>query len=631
MAKHITEEQVDMLVERLLNRVDKANVYFLKSIGAYIKKIKELSPSKAQQLIQILKYGGDYDDIVRQLAKYTDLNVKDIDDIFNQYAKKDQMFYKQFYEHRNIPFVPYESSMLLQTQTKALANIVKNEMYNFTRQNILGYTINGTFHNLRETYNSLLDEALMNVGQGKETFDGAVRNILKDIGGSGLKTLDYESGRSIRLDSAIRMHLKGRLRELHNENQKIYGDEFGADGIEISVHSNPAPDHELVQGRQFSLSEYEKLNSGLEAKDYKGRSYTLDHDGKNGYRPISEMNCYHYIFSIVLGVSKPEYTDEQLNQIINENDKGFTLDGKHYTMYEGTQMQRALEREIRKNKDIQILARESDNKLLISESQNKISVLTNKYNELSQVSNLPKKMDRLTVSGYRRVNITKKETKLINLSQWQEHFKNKYGLSDFNIGNQKENKLHLASNLDKIDNDFLNDSLQQIEYLYDKYKLDDKGLRILLDESRNDVALARGETNIAFCKGAMATKSEIVERAKDNIEHNWWVKVKQGNESKYAVTHEIGHIIENRITHPMLSKISLKERGIVDQNIKELMMINVSKKTGLSFEKIQDKYFSNYAKSEKNFEWFAESFTQLELGEKNEWIEEFERWLKEQF
>ena len=127
MAKHITEEQVDMLVERLLNRVDKANVYFLKSIGAYIKKIKELSPSKAQQLIQILKYGGDYDDIVRQLAKYTDLNVKDIDDIFNQYAKKDQMFYKQFYEHRNIPFVPYESSMLLQTQTKALANIVNNQ------------------------------------------------------------------------------------------------------------------------------------------------------------------------------------------------------------------------------------------------------------------------------------------------------------------------------------------------------------------------------------------------------------------------------------------------------------------------------------------------------------------------
>ena len=93
----------------------------------------------------------------------------------------------------------------------------------------------------------------------------------------------------------------------------------------------------------------------------------------------------------------------------------------------------------------------------------------------------------------------------------------------------------------------------------------------------------------------------------------------------------MGHIIENRITYPMLNKISLKEKGIIDQNIKELLMINVSNKTGLSFEQIQQKYFSGYAKSRKSFEWFAESFVQLELGEKNEWIEEFEKWLKQNY
>lgn len=406
MAKQISEEQIDILVDRLINRVDKANTYFLKSIGEYIKKLKNISPSKAQQLIQILKYGGNYEDIVKQLTKYSEMNVNDIDEMFNAYAKKDQMFYKQFYKYRNIPFVPFEQNMVLNQQTKALINIVKNEMYNFTRQNILGYTINGTFHNLRDTYNSLLDEAFLNVGQGKDTFDNAMKKILSDIGGSGLKTLDYESGRSIRLDSAVRMHLKGRLRELHNENQKIYGDEFGADGIEISVHSNPAEDHELVQGRQFSLQEYDKLNSGLEAKDYKGNIYTLDHDGKSGYRPISEMNCYHYIFSIVLGVSKPEYNDKELKQIIQSNDKGFEFEGKHYTNYQGTQLQRALEREIRKQKDIQILAKASDNNELINESQQKITMLSIKYKELSDVSSLPTKMDRMKVSGYRRKDMS---------------------------------------------------------------------------------------------------------------------------------------------------------------------------------------------------------------------------------
>lgn len=403
----ISEEQIELLVERLINRIEEANTYFLMKMGSSIKKIKDLTPSQAQQLVQILKYGGNYEDIVKEISKYTDLNIKDIDEIFSKYAEKDREFYKKFYEYRNIPF---EESNALKTQKNALTRVVENEMYNFTRTNVLGYTIRDIqgkpqFLGLRETYNRVLDEALLNVGQGKETFDSAMSRILKDIGGSGLKTIEYASGRKMRLDSAIRMHLKSGLRELHNENQKIIGEEIGADGVEISVHENPAIDHEKAQGRQFSNEEYQKLNNGLEAKDYTGQIITLDHDHKNGYRPISELNCYHYVFSIVLGVSKPEYSDEQLKKIIDRNNKGFELDGKQYTMYEGTQLQRNLERAIREQKDIQILAKASDNIELVSQAQQKITQLTNKYKELSDLSGLPTKVNRLRVSGYRKTKV----------------------------------------------------------------------------------------------------------------------------------------------------------------------------------------------------------------------------------
>ena len=403
----IEEKQVEQIVEKLIERVNKTNTLFLKSIGSSIKKIRELTPTEAHHLVQMLKYGDSYDNLIKEISKYTDMNVKDIDKIFKAYAKKDQQFYKQFYKYRNKPFIPYERNPLLQRQTTALSNMVKNEMYNFTRSNVLGYTINGKFFNLRETYNQVLDDALLNVSQGKETFDSAMARILKDIGGSGLKTLEYESGRSIRLDSALRMHLKGRLRELHNENQKIIGEEIGADGIEISVHENPAPDHELAQGRQFSLEEWEKLNNGLEATDYKGVSVTLDHDGKNGYRPISEMNCYHYIFTIVLGVSKPEYSDKELKEIIDRNDKGFDYEGKHYTMYEGTQLLRKVELELRKSKDTQILARSSSNVELVGEMQSRITQLTSKYKDILKASGLKSKLERAKVSGYRRINVAK--------------------------------------------------------------------------------------------------------------------------------------------------------------------------------------------------------------------------------
>ena len=390
----ITDEQIDLLTERLINRIHNANIYFLQKIGNNIKIIRNLKPSEAHQLIQILKYNGNYEEIINEISRLTNLNIQDIDAIFNETAKKDYLFAEQFYKYRGIEYVPYNENKALIRQVNALASITKQEMYNYARATNLGYSIrdlqgNVKFVGLKETYDRILDTAVLNVGTGVDTFDNAMSRIMKDIGGNGLKTVDYASGRSIRLDSIARMHLKGALRNLHNEIQKQVGEEFGFDGYEISVHSNPAIDHEKIQGRQFSIEEYNKLNNGLEAKDYTGKTFTLDHDHKNGFRPISMMNCYHYVFSIVLGVSKPEYSEEQLQKIIDDNDKGFELDGEHFTNYEGTQLQRKLETEIRKQKDIQIMAKASGNKELVQESQSKITQLTNKYREISKISGLP--------------------------------------------------------------------------------------------------------------------------------------------------------------------------------------------------------------------------------------------------
>ena len=409
----ITEKQIDALVQRLVDKVNDANTYFLEQIGTSIKKIGKLSSSKAQQLVQILKYGGNYEEIIKEISRITNLNISQVDAIFNEYAKKDQMFYKGFYDYRNVPFVEYANNPALKNQTMALANMVKNEIYNFTRENVLGYSFrdldgNVVFKGIRETYNDLLDRALMNVGQGKETFDIAMRDVLRDIGGSGLKTIDYESGRSVRLDSAVRMHLKGRLRELHNENQKLIASEINADGVEISVHENPAPDHEDAQGHQLTIDEFEILQSSGTAKDVKGRIIDLHRELANGdtaddFRPISEMNCYHYIFAIVLGVSKPEYTDEQLEDIKRRNEEGFEYKGKHYTNYEGTQMQRKLETEIRKQKDIKTIGQASGDDKMVLDANNSIKSLRNRYNLLNEASGLKGKSKRMSVPRVKKV------------------------------------------------------------------------------------------------------------------------------------------------------------------------------------------------------------------------------------
>ena len=104
-------------------------------------------------------------------------------------------------------------------------------------------------------------------------------------------------------------------------------------------------------------------------------------------------------------MSEAEYSDKELNKIKKDNQKGFKFDGKHYTMYEGTQLQRRLETEIRKQKDLQILAKSAGDNELVQIAQDKISLLNRKYKELCKVSGLKPKVIRMSVSGYRRVKL----------------------------------------------------------------------------------------------------------------------------------------------------------------------------------------------------------------------------------
>lgn len=420
----LSEQVIEKLVERLVERIESANQYVLKKIGSDVKKLGTLSLTDAQRLAQILKYGGSYEQIVKKLAETTNLNEKEIYEIFDKVAKQNYVFAEQFYKYRGIDYIPYEQNDALRNQIRAIAKITADQYTNLSKTTALGFGVTDpktgqiTFKTIKQTYDQIIDEAILNVGQGKQTFDEAMYQRLKQIG-SGLKVVypttyidknGNERNYTRRLDSAVRMNLKDGLRELHNNTQQIFGEQFNSNGVEISVHLNPAPDHAEVQGRQFTNEQFDNFQNDRTAISYNNIVFPPEFEGHDR-RSIAQYNCYHYVFSIVLGVSEPEYTDSQLAKIIRKNNEGFEFEGKHYTNYEGTQLQRRIETEIRKQKDLQILGRSSDNQKLIFESQTKITQLTNKYKQLVDASNLPSRKDRMRVSGYRRVKVNRTKIK----------------------------------------------------------------------------------------------------------------------------------------------------------------------------------------------------------------------------
>ena len=389
----------ELVITRLIDRVESGNTFVLKQIGKTIKEIGQLKPSELYKLEQMIKYGARYDTIIERLSKITQLNIKEIDEIFEAYAKRDYKFAEKFYKYRNITYIPFNQMTALKNEVEALSLLTKGTYMNLANTSVLGFWLNDRFYNIQEAYRYAVDQAILSISQGKDTFQHQMYSLLKQFGDSGIRTIDYASGTSRRLDSALKMNLRGGIRELHNATQEVLGKDFGADGVEITVHEYPAPDHAMLQGRQFSYEEYENLQNNLPATDYQGITYTHEH------RPISQLNCYHNKFDIVLGVSKPQYTNEELEQIEKRNEKGFEYNGQHYTMYEGTQLMRRIETEIRKQKDNQILGKEANNKELIETSQYKITQLTNRYKEVINASGLKSQLKRARVVGYKRIKV----------------------------------------------------------------------------------------------------------------------------------------------------------------------------------------------------------------------------------
>ena len=407
----MNEEIENVVLERILRRQEKANERILKEIGEILGEIGQLTPSEAYTIGQQLKYGESLEKIIKIISETSNISEVEIYQMLEAEARKNLELKRVYFKAKKIDFIPYEKNIVLQNKVREIAIATLGTYRNISKTTGLTFLDrngNRITRGIRDAYHEIVDDAIMNVSTGKETFYEGLKNQLHTIGQAGVQSIEYESGYHRRIDSALRMNLLDGLNELAIAQQEIVGEQFGFDGWEITVHAFPAPDH-LFQGHIFNKEEYKKLQDYDyfgDIKDINGNIYTRS--SEEHIRPVGTLNCYHQAWSIVIGVDKPRYSEEELNKIIENNNKGFEYEGKKYkTLYDATQRQRQIETAIRKNRDEEIGLKAAYNKLT-GEDKEKMKVdldknrkrtreLLDKYHDFSKKAGLPTKLERTRV------------------------------------------------------------------------------------------------------------------------------------------------------------------------------------------------------------------------------------------
>ena len=614
----MNEELQEELVKRFTNRFSKYNEKVLREIGEVIKQLGDVIPSDAYKLAQQLKYNTTVKDLEMELSKITKKSIQEIQQILEHIAKENIQFATPYYEARGLSIPVYEKHKELQKLVNSLTKLSGDEFINISQSTgfkLLDINKNPLLLNIEETYNKVIDEAVYAVTTGKDSYNQLMREMLKQLSSSGVRKIEYESGYSRRIDTAVRMNLMDTIRQVSNETSQLFGKEFGSDGVEVSVHINPAPDHAEVQGHQFSNEEFEKFQNHIDCVDYKGNFISHNH-GKNDRRSISEYNCYHYIFPVILGVSNPIHTDEELRKIIDNNNIGVEVDGKHYTNYELTQLQHKIETEIRKAKEQQIIAKASGNDELVLNSEYRITQLKNKYVQISKQANLRTDVNKTYVSGY----IEKKIQPT---------------LSDKIVKNLEKIGIRADNTLNKIDKDLLEKNVEQITKLAKKYNMEeffDTMDAIYMCVKRNSMASVGYNEDITqiFINSSSEyfnSKEKLISTMKTSAEANWCMPCSDDKLDIYTMTHEFGHALEINIFKKEYPFGGNNEFKLFCNKAKnDILMIAEKNNPKFDYFSVISGYGS---KENKPSEFFAEVFASMEIGKPNELTKAMKAYFKE--
>lgn len=367
-------------IEHLEDNFNKLNNNVLYQIALDMKKFKKLIPSQAYKLGQQLKNGQTIENIIRQLDKYSDLTYDEIKYILELTAKENIAFANTYYKYRGLPPIDYSTSPEFQKLVNSIAQTTHNNFSNLSQTTaikLLDSNKNPLYLGIKEAYNEVIDRCVLGVSTGQKDYQKAIFETIKQLSDSGIKKIYYDNegkrAYARRLDSSVRMNVLDGVRQVSMEMQRQFAEDFGANGFEISAHTPCAVDHQDIQGQQYSTKEYINLNNKLK-------------------RPIGTMNCTHFAFSIILGVSEPNYSEKELEKMKKDSNKKIKFQDKEYTKYEATQVQRRIETKIRRLKEEYELYKAVDQKAPMIKK--KIQQTLELYKNFSDTMGLPYKINR---------------------------------------------------------------------------------------------------------------------------------------------------------------------------------------------------------------------------------------------
>lgn len=381
-------ELLDALPEELAELYRGLEDTLLDEICSRLKLADQLNEATVNAIRSLRSHGIDLEDIERAIRKRAGISEQMLKKLLDDVVERNKKYYTDLID---IAKVTQPQTLVDAATISAIYTQTKDELRNLTRS--MGFLVDGgrTMLPPAKAYQHVLDNAVMQVQSGVISYNEAIRRGVKELADSGLRIVDYESGHRDQIDVAARRAVMTGVNQICSRYTEQSAEWLKTQYFEVSAHAGardkpgPSPwsSHKAWQGKVYSTRS--------------GDIYPSIYDacGLGAVDGLEGANCRHKRSVWVEGVSERTYTDEQLAHI--DDGLGCTFDGKTYTAYEATQMQRKIERTIRKVKRERNAYKAAGLEEDATAANIRLNRLNAKYKQFSKAAGLPEQRERMKV------------------------------------------------------------------------------------------------------------------------------------------------------------------------------------------------------------------------------------------
>jgi hypothetical protein len=375
-------ERVSMALDEPMKELE---MRIMQDVVRRIKINGEITAAADWQINRLQQLGMSKEEVNAAIQEALSYSDEDMNELYSKVIGAGYTRDKALYEATGTPFIPFEKNGELQQLISSVSDQTNQTLHNITQS--LGFAERGTngkisFTPLADFYQKTLDSAMLDISSGAFDYNTVLKRTVKAMTDSGLRTVDYASGHSNRVDVAARRAVMTGMTQLTAKVNEDNAEQLGTDMFEVSWHGGARPEHQVWQGKWYTKAQLETVC------------------GLGTVTGLCGANCYHEYNPVIPGISEPTYTAEELEELNRQENEPVEWKGKQYTKYEALQRQRRLETTMRAQRQEMALLKkgEADEDDLIN-CRAKYRVTSAEYTRFSEAMGLPQQRERVSADG----------------------------------------------------------------------------------------------------------------------------------------------------------------------------------------------------------------------------------------